>query len=183
MKLKLVTPDKKYLSSVREAITEYKSKPSKFEIHAVSKMIMAEQNNFDDYFGNTLNEAAGLNLRPGYVAHSVFWLVDDDNYIGTFNLRHSLTPALEQIGGHIAYQILPSKQRKGYAYAGLKLCLVEANKIGIEKVLVTCKAENTASYSVIHKAMLEFGGYEDEVLVKDNCVEKRVWIRTDKCEY
>ena len=180
MKLKLVMPDEKYLSSVQEAIIEYRSEPSKFEINAVRKMIIAQQNNFAEYFKNTQNEALGLNLRPGYVAHTIFWLIDNDNYIGTFNLRHNLTPALEQIGGHIAYQIRPSKQRKGYAYAGLKLCLDEAHKIGIKKVLITCEIENVASYSVMHKAMLEFGGYEDKMFMKDNHAEKRVWIRTDK---
>ena len=179
MNLKLVKPNKKYLASVYEAVSEYQKEPSEFEIIAVSKMIAAAENNFKDYFENTENDSLGINLKSGYVAHTVFWLVDDDNYIGTFNLRHSLTPALAKIGGHIAYQIRPSKYRQGYAYEGLKLCLKEAAKMGIDKALITCNADNISSYSVMHKVMLEYGGYEDEIYKEDNQIEKRVWIRTE----
>lgn len=178
MYLKLVKPNKKYLPSVKEAIKEYLSEPSKHEIIVVSKMIEAAQNNFADYFEETENDRLGINLKEGYVSHSVFWLVDGDKYIGTFDLRHNLTPYLKQIGGHIAYQIRPSEQRKGYACAGLKLCLKEAKKISITKVLLTCKEENTASYAVMHKVMLEKGGIETEPFTKDNVVNKRIWIWT-----
>ena len=143
-------------------------------------MIAANQNNFTDYFEKTENEHLGINLKEGYVSHTVFWLIDGDKYIGTFNLRHSLTPYLKQIGGHIAYQIRPSEQRKGYAYAGLKLCIEEAKKMGISKVLLTCKEENISSYAVMHKVMSEMGGIEAESYTENNIVNKRVWINTNK---
>lgn len=174
--LKLVFPDKKYLPSVYEAVKEYKKHPSKFEIHTVSRMIAATENDFVDYFENIMNDHLGINLKPNYVADTVYWLIDDEKYIGTFDLRHALTPSLEQIGGHIAYQIRPDAQRKGYASKGLELCLKKAKDINIEKVLVTCNAENAASYGVMHKVMLKNGGYEDTVFKKDDLIERRVWI-------
>ena len=44
-------------------------------------MIATQKNNFADYFAQTENERLGINLKSGYVSHSVFWLVDDDKYI------------------------------------------------------------------------------------------------------
>lgn len=176
--LKLVKPHKKYLPSVKDAVNAYLSNPSEFEIHTVTKMIEAVENDFDDYLKNTENERLGINLKPGYVSHTVFWLIDGDEYIGTFDLRHSLTPYLKNIGGHIAYQIRPDKCRKGYAYAGLMLCLDEAAKIGLDKVLITCKQKNIASYTVMHKAMLSTGGEEDTPFDDNGIINKRVWLKT-----
>lgn len=175
MDLQLVKPDKKYLPSICEAIKEYKEHPSKFEIMAVNKMIAA-QNNMDEYFVSTENDSKGLNLRLGFVAHTVFWLVSDNEYIGTFNLRHSLSDSLKQIGGHIAYQIRPSKQRQGYAYKGLKICLKKAAELGIEQVLITCKEDNFASYGLMCKAMQNFGGKEIEPFIQDGIINNRIWI-------
>ena len=178
MYLKLTLPDEKYLPSVNEAINEYTSNPSEFEIHAVTKMIKAAENDFTDYFKHTENERLGINLKPGYVSHTVFWLIDGNEYIGTFDLRHSLTPYLKNIGGHIAYQIRPDKYRKGYAYAGLLLCLDEAAKMGIDEVLITCKQHNIASYAIMHKALQNVGGNEDIPFDDNGVINKRVWLKT-----
>lgn len=180
MTLQLIKPQQKYLSDVYEAVAEYKSAPSEYEIHAVSKMIEAADDDFASYFINTENESFGVDLKPGYVAHTVYWLVEDDKYIGTFDLRHSLTPYLENIGGHIAYQIRPSAQRKGYGYKGLKLCLEQAHDMGIGQALITCKESNIGSYGVMHKMMLEMGGTEVSPFTKDGIVNRRVWINTQK---
>ena len=180
MYLKLSLPNKKYLSGVKDAISEYCQAPSKFEINAVKKMISAQQNNFSDYFTLTENERLGINLKPNYVSHTVFWLICDDEYVGTFDLRHSITPYLKQTGGHIAYQIRPSKQQKGFAYNGLQLCLKEAFKMGLNKVLLTCIEENIASYTLLKKAIRTFGGIEDFPSQKDGIINKRVWLWTSK---
>ena len=179
MYLKLVLPSEKYLPSVQQAIEEYKKHPSPFEINVVQKIIAAQKNNFADYFAQTENERLGINLKSGYVSHSVFWLVDDDKYIGSFNLRHSLTPYLKQIGGHIAYQIRPSEQQKGYAYAGLQLCLKEALKMGMSKVLLTCKNDNKASYATMNNTMIKYGGVEDTSFCDENgIINRRIWLWT-----
>ena len=176
MVLKLVKPDKKYLPSVIDAVTEYRSAPAIFTIHAVDKMIAAADNNFAEYFIDTEKDSLGIDLKPNYVAHTVFWLIDNDKYIGTFDLRHKLTPDLEKIGGHIAYQIRPAEQRKGYAYEGLKLCMKKAQFLGLNEVLLTCKADNIASYGVMHKAIQQTGGKEIEPFIKDNVINRRVWL-------
>jgi len=178
--LKLILPQKKYLSSVREAIVEYKEAPSEFEVHTVSKMIAAADNDFADYFTTIENNRLGIGLAPDRVAQTIFWLVDGDKYIGSFDLRHKLTPELEQVGGHIAYQIRPSEQHKGYAVVGLKLCLQKASEMGIEKVLITCEEDNIGSYTVMQKAMLGYGGCEIAPVFKNGVQNRRVWIYTQK---
>ena len=60
--LNLVFPDKKYLPSVYEAVKEYKKHPSKFEIHTVSRMIAATENDFADYFEKT-KQAVNANIN------------------------------------------------------------------------------------------------------------------------
>ena len=141
-------------------------------------MIAAADSGFDDYFQTVKNESLGIGLKEGYVPQTTFWLVDGDKYIGTFALRHRLTPNLEKIGGNIAYAIRPSERQKGYGYQGLKLCLNEAFKMGLKKVLITCNAENIASYNLIHKAMLEYGGTELKPIEIENGFEKRIWVKT-----
>lgn len=89
---------------------------------------------------------------PGFVHHSTFWLLtDDDTIVGVVNIRHYLTEKLLIVGGHIGFGIRPSYRRQGYATKILALSLVEAKKIGIEKVLVTCDKDNIASAKVILK--------------------------------
>ena len=178
MSLKLVKPNKKYLPSVYEAIEEYKADCSKFDLSSVKAMIAAADNDFAEYFDMVEKNSRGMDLKPGYVPNTVYWLINDDKYIGTFDLRHGLTPNLKQIGGHIAYEIRPSERRKNYACKGLELCLQKAREMKIEQVLVTCDDENVASYGVMHKVMLKVGGYEDTPFETQGLIERRVWINT-----
>ncbi|MBR1649112.1 MAG: GNAT family N-acetyltransferase [Alphaproteobacteria bacterium] len=173
----LVFPDKKYLPEVLAAIKEYQEEKSEFMIRAVEKMIAAAKDGFEQYFTEVKNQSLGIGLPQNHVAHTVFWLIEDEKYVGTFDLRHSLTLDLEKRGGHIAYQIRPSTQGKGFAFKGLKLCLEKAFSQGIEKALITCDERNISSYAVMHKAMLENGGNE---LSKEEGGQRRVWIYTKR---
>jgi len=95
--------------------------------------------------------AQGLDLPPGWVQATTFWLVCDNHIIGRSTLRHHLTPELEREGGHIGYDIRPSERRKGYGTLILKLTLEKAMSLGLSRVLVTCDADNLASARIIEK--------------------------------
>lgn len=97
------------------------------------------------------NESRGIGLPEGWVPSSVFWLVNNNEYIGSGNIRHALTEPLKKFGGHIGYEIRPSKWGQGYGTLQLKLLLVEAIKLGIKSALLTCSADNVASARVIEK--------------------------------
>ena len=111
----------------------------------------------DDYENWLLakqDEREGRNLEEGRVSSSVFFLKHEgeDRILGHISIRHSIaTDFLSTVGGHIGYGIRPSERGKGYATIGLKLALEECKKLGIQKVLLTCKSSNTASRKCIER--------------------------------
>lgn len=70
---------------------------------------------------------------------------DDDKIIGTINVRWNLNEAMLRFGGHIGYGIRPTERRKGYNKINLYLGMLEAQKLGLEKVMLDCDVNNIAS--------------------------------------
>lgn len=88
--------------------------------------------------------------RPeGHVPSTTLWWVQDDDYLGRLAIRHSLTPALSEVGGHIGYDVRPSARRRGHATAMLRAGLPAVRELGIASALVTCDLTNVASRKVI----------------------------------
>ena len=175
--LKLILPEEKYWPSFQDGVKEMKNFPTPYDTNAIKTGLKFD--NFADYKIDCENSRLGIGLKEGYVASTKLWLIKDDRFVGLFDIRHSLTENLKKEGGNIAYYIIPSARRKGYASLGLKLCCKYAYEIlELDKVLVTCNAENIASYKTMKKVMYEFGGYEDAQVVFENKQEKRVWINT-----
>ncbi len=103
-----------------------------------------------------------------------FWLIDKREFIGWLSLRHELNEYLFKIAGHIGYMIRPSKRRRGYGNEILRLGLLEAKKLGLRRVLLTCDEDNTGSKKIIE---LNGGRFENMVEVQDSSVKKiRYWI-------
>ena len=119
--------------------------------------------------------AQGEGLMPGRVPQTVYFLVRDGRYlIGSSRLRHTLTPLLEQEGGHIGYDVRPSQRGKGYATRLLALTMEEARGLGLTGVLVTCDDDNYASARVIEK---NGGGLINKVVPEDgDKLIRRYWI-------
>ena len=119
-------------------------------------------------------EESGENLPEGWVPASTYWLITENKKIvGAVNIRHQLTVALLQSGGHIGYGIRPSERRKGYATQILALSLLKAKELGIDKALVVCDTTNLAS----ERTILKNGGMADESFVEeDGNIVNRYWI-------
>jgi predicted acetyltransferase len=81
---------------------------------------------------------------------------------------------LEIEGGHIGYAIRPSQRLKGYGTEILRRTLLEAAKLGLHKVLVTCNADNLGSIKII----LANGGIFDEEISSPHSKKKisRYWL-------
>lgn len=107
------------------------------------------QNNFAEYIEKLLSESEGENLPEGYVPQTTYWLIDNDEFIGRVSIRHTLTESLLKEGGHIGYDIRPSKRNMGYGKRILELSLPKAKELEIDKVLVTCNETNTGSKKII----------------------------------
>jgi len=113
----------------------------------------------------------------GLVPMTFFWLVNNNEYIGRVSVRHELNENLLRAGGHIGYDIRPSKRRLGYGKRALQLALPEAKKLGIHKVLVTCDSTNIASRKIIES---QGGVLENEVVGEEGMPKKlRFWITLD----
>ncbi|MBU2103872.1 GNAT family N-acetyltransferase [Patescibacteria group bacterium] len=110
----------------------------------------------------------------GLVPMTFFWLVNNNEYIGRVSVRHELNENLLRAGGHIGYDIRPSKRRLGYGKRILELALIEAKKLGIHKVLVTCDSTNIASRKIIES---NGGVFENEMSLEEGLPNKlRFWI-------
>ena len=103
--------------------------------------------------------------------------VDRNRLIGAVNIRHYLNENLLKTGGHIGDGIRPSERRKGYGTEIIRLALIECQKLGIDKVLITCDKDNIGS----KKAIIKNGGVlENEVVEDDGNVVERYWVTIHK---
>lgn len=104
---------------------------------------------FGSFVRGLLRDEDRARLPPGRAPQTVYWLIDGDEFIGRSSLRHELTPALREIGGHIGYEIRPSRRRRGYGREILRLTLDKARARGLRDVFVTCDADNAGSLAII----------------------------------
>ena len=104
---------------------------------------------------------------------------NDDRIIGTINVRWNLTEKMKQFGGNIGYSIRPTERRKGYNKINLYLGLMEAQKLGLDKVMLDCDANNIAS----DKTMQALGGVLErtEIDPSDGILTKVYWFNVDEC--
>ena len=113
-------------------------------------------------------------VESGLVPFSDYWLMDGDTYVGRLSVRHELNDFLYRIGGHIGYEIRPSKRRLGYGYEILRLGLEKARQMGFERVLLTCDETNIGSKKIIEQ---NGGVFENTSIVEGSPIKKlRYWI-------
>ena len=90
--------------------------------------------------------------RPeGYVPATELWWVHGDEFLGRIGVRHRLTPALLDLGGHIGYDVRPSARGRGHATEMLRRALVVAGELAIDRALITCDEDNVGSRTVIER--------------------------------
>lgn len=94
------------------------------------------------------------------------------------NFRHYLNDYLKNYGGHIGYAIRPTERRKGYAKIQLYLVLLEAQKMGLDKVMVDCVNTNESS----EKTIKALGGIFDREVYEENrqVTLHNYWINVDE---
>ncbi len=179
--LHLVVPQLPYFETVKRGALACLAEPTPYDIQAMKKLEEAVQSDFETYLKKISDTQKGINLPAGYVADTILWLMDDDEFVGLYDIRHSLTDGLRMRGGHIAYQIVPKYRHKGYVKAGLKLLLAWAREnLQLNQALLTCHGDNIASYCAMSSVMQEYGGMEDPPVMVEGHLEKRVWINTKK---
>lgn len=132
-----------------------------FDVYKMLQEIPSEENGllnkangltFDEYKEWLIakqRDAEQKGIVDGWkVPSTTFWLYADGVPVGFGSIRHFLTEALSQAGGHIGYGIAPQFRGNGYGNEILRLLLKKADEIGLEKVLVTVDLDNMASQAV-----------------------------------
>lgn len=96
----------------------------------------------------------------------------DNKLIGMISIRYDLKEELLQFVGHIGYGIRPTERGKGYNKINLYLGLIEAQKLGLSRVMLGCSVSNTPS----DKTIQALGGILErcEVDPSDNTLSN--WI-------
>lgn len=128
---------------------------------------------FDEFLSIVQREPTEAD--PSKVPAHLFLLVDTETskLLGAIQIRHHINhPNLIETGGHIGYGICPPERCKGYATRMLALALCEARKIGIPRLLVTCKAENVGSWKCIESN----GGVFERTTFDEGQLARRYWI-------
>ncbi len=93
----------------------------------------------------------GEPLGQDWVQNSTWFWELDEQLQGVINLRHRLTPALKQEGGHIGYSVAQPYRRQGVASAMLNEVLGRCRELEIPRTLLTCRSDNLGSIRTIEK--------------------------------
>jgi len=169
--LALVRPSPSLRESYRGLVDEF----AKFSDKLVPFTLSFPNEDFAAFLQKLEDCSKGIGVPDGFVAHSTFWLIRDDNeVVGVSNIRHKLTDALRREGGNIGYGIRPTARRHGHAKAILQMSLERAADLGLSRVLITCAKSNVASV----KTILHNGGVLDseEFLQDRGAIVQRYWI-------
>ena len=157
----LELPNEKHKQSFIEAVGEFQADSENTNSGSMGRyrdMAIDElRRDFPSYLRKLRDAAAGRNLGEGIVPESTFWLIEGGEFVGRVSVRHYLNENLARVGGHIGYEVRPSRRRRGYGKLLLKSGLDKAWDLGIEKALVTCDDSNTASLKIIQSC----GGVQD----------------------
>lgn len=141
--LLLVEPSIEFQKSFENYILAYKRNNDTHYLNIYEKGL----EDFNGYLNYLNNISKGIEVPQGWVRTSTFWLIDNDEVVGVVRVRHQEVST----AGHIGYDISPCYRNKGYGTQILRLALIEAKKIGIKEVIVTCNIDNIASKKIIEK--------------------------------
>ncbi|MEG1972544.1 MAG: GNAT family N-acetyltransferase [Oscillospiraceae bacterium] len=168
--LKLVFPDESYKEQTESYKQEFLEEGEAL-INGASGLELAES--FEAWVQSLKNNLCEETVQKGYVPGTTFLAVTEENkLVGTINIRHRLNDFLLNFGGHIGYSIRKSERQKGYGGEMLRLALEFAKSLNMDKVLITCNKENTASA----KTILHNGGILEDERENDGHTVQRYWI-------
>jgi predicted acetyltransferase len=167
----LVEPAMAYKEPCLDAVREF---------HAVGEYdVDVEQltAQFEDLIARLDAAKDPTTVPPGELPYEDFWLMEDGEWIGKLTLRTTINAQYLHSGGHIGYEIRPSKRRCGYGTALLRLGLEKARERGLLRALLTCDETNIGSRKIIEA---NGGQLENAVVIEGQAAQKlRYWISLD----
>lgn len=165
----LIRPAERYKETYIEGLREFQreGRNLKFDISELGK-------DFGTFAEMLRGKALESGRRYNRVPESIFWLIDNSTFIGRITIRHALNDYLYRYDGHIGYEIRPSRRNKGYGKKLLKLGLAEARRLGLQRIMISCGADNMASRKIIEDS----GGIFENEVWQEDCegAIRRYWI-------
>jgi predicted acetyltransferase len=130
---------------------------------------------FTDFLRVIEDLRVGRGLPLDVAPSSFLFALCQGRIVGRASIRHTLTPPLGNLAGHIGYAALPEFRSRGYATQILRAAVRFAHdELGLDRVLVTCDDDNAASIRVIEKNHGVFeDAYQDATLRRQ---KRRYWI-------
>jgi predicted acetyltransferase len=115
----------------------------------------------------------GLAVAPDRVPATFLVAEVNTELVGRVSIRHELNASLMDVGGHIGYGVRWSHRRRGYATEILRQALLLLHAQGVDRILITCDDDNTASIALVEKA----GGVLDDIRpAPDGKQRRRYWL-------
>jgi predicted acetyltransferase len=133
---------------------------------------------FRQYLQVLADQEQGTNLpSPDRVPETFLFAFAGKRIVGRTSIRHALNPSLLRVGGHIGYVVVPEFRRRGHGTTILALSVrIARDRLGLERVLVTCDDDNVGSIRVIEKN----GGVLENIVTGPDLdkPKRRYWIDT-----
>lgn len=113
---------------------------------------------------------------PGRPPWRPYWAMDAamGELLGLTALRHTLDAPMAEVGGHIGFQVRPSRRGQGLGRQIFGLTLAQARAHGLERVLVLCAPDNAPSLAVVRR---HGGVFEREASAAGQTL-LRFWVPT-----
>lgn len=137
--MNIIKPEEKYLQSYLKGCQKtWATVHEKYIIHDPEKYDEWKTHIFEDFY----NAENGINLPEGFIPNVTYWLTDEENYIGTLNIRLGLNEALARYGGHVGIVIRPDFRGKGYGIKGFEFAMEECKKREINPIVIATQETN-----------------------------------------
>lgn len=169
--LELIHPTASLKQSYLDALVEFHAE-QRYLHHRLETL----QHNFEAHLRAERALIHWENIAIFRVPETIYWLVEDEEFLGRLELRHRIDNPAHDIGGHIGYSIRPGRRQQGYGYAILKLALEKAAQRGLGRVLLTCDPDNIASRKIIEKNGGLFERRVERVIDGVHYCKLRYWI-------
>lgn len=170
---KLVKPSIEHKDSFLEALDEF---------HAEGRYQFLDRSELEENFEKFVDDlnSGNRHMHKPYadwvepVPETILWLVKENKYIGTFNIRHRLNWHLEKWGGHMNFIIRPSMRGKGFGKKILQKGMPLICYLGIERALITVDPKNESANRIVQFCG---GQLEDETSETDKFpARNRYWL-------
>lgn len=171
--LKLIQRQQSFVNGYKEYCKEF------YDNNILSFRPSNPKNIDDEWYERTFEayEKMEQGKLPGFAKCLHYWAVEDDKFIGEFQLRPELNDDLMCGIGSIGYSVRVTEWGKGYGKEILRQGLAIAKEYGLKEVLLIINDTNIASIRVCEAN----GGILKDKIMIDSKIEgmrlvRRYWI-------